>query len=77
MLCGVAIYIGFQTFINIGVVSWILPNTGVQYLSLVVFITSLHIIHNYGHCTQCKVLKMLKRDDDMLQMISEDSFYTF
>ena len=27
--CGVAIYIGFQTFINIGVVSWILPNTGV------------------------------------------------
>ena len=32
LCCGVAAYIAFQTFINIGVVSWILPNTGSFYL---------------------------------------------
>ena len=39
--CGVAIYIGFQTFINIGVVTKLLPNTGLPLPFLSNGLTSL------------------------------------
>ena len=64
--CGVAIYIGFQTFINIGVVSWILPNTGVPLpffscglTSLLTLFTAMGIVLNVS------LQRNVERDDDM------------
>ena len=59
--CGVAIYIGFQTFINIGVVSWILPNTGVPlpFTSLLTLFIAMGIVLNVS------LQRNVERDDDM------------
>ena len=59
--CGVAIYIGFQTFINIGVVSWILPNTGVPLpiTSLLTLFIAMGIVLNVS------LQRNVERDDDM------------
>ena len=64
--CGVSIYIGFQTFINIGVVSWILPNTGVPLpffscglTSLLTLFTAMGIVLNVS------LQRNVERDDDM------------
>ena len=64
--CGVAIYIGFQTFINIGVVSWILPNTGVPLpffscgiTSLLTLFIAMVIVLNVS------LQRNVERDDDM------------
>ena len=64
--CGVAAYIGFQTFINLGVVTQILPNTGLPLpffsyglTSLLVLMMSMGIVLNIS--LQRNVIK----DDDI------------
>ena len=57
--CGVAIYIGFQTFINIGVVSWILPNTSCGITSLLTLFIAMGIVLNVS------LQRNVERDDDM------------
>ena len=64
--CGVAIYIGFQTFINIGVVSWILPNTGVPLPFFSCGITSLLTLFiAMGIVLNVSLQRNVERDDDM------------
>lgn len=64
--CGVAIYIGFQTFINIGVVSWILPNTGVPLPFFSCGITSLFTLFiAMGIVLNVSLQRNVERDDDM------------
>lgn len=64
--CGIAAYIGFQTFFNIGVVTWILPNTGIPLpffsagiTSLITLYTSMGIVLNVGLHTK------VERDEDL------------
>lgn len=64
--CGVAAYIGFQSFFNIGVVTWILPNTGIPLpffscgiTSLITVFTSMGIVLNIGLHTK------VERDEDL------------
>lgn len=64
--CGVAAYIGFQTFFNIGVVTWILPNTGIPLpffscgiTSLITLFTAMGIVLNIGLHTR------VERDEDL------------
>lgn len=64
--CGVAAYIGFQSFINLGVVTQILPNTGIPLpffsyglTSLIVLMMSMGIVLNIS--LQRNVVK----DDDI------------
>ena len=64
--CGVAIYIGLQTFINIGVVSWILPNTGVPLPFFSCGITSLLTLFiAMGIVLNVSLQRNVDRDDDM------------
>ncbi|WP_284473745.1 MULTISPECIES: FtsW/RodA/SpoVE family cell cycle protein [Clostridia] len=64
--CGVAIYIGLQTFINIGVVSWILPNTGVPLPFFSCGITSLLTLFiAMGIVLNVSLQRIVDRDDDM------------
>ncbi|MFQ8900606.1 MAG: hypothetical protein ACLR7D_00285 [Lachnospira eligens] len=76
IVCGVAIYIGFQTFINIGVVSWIFLILGFHYLSLAV--VSHHLLTLFtamGIVLNVSLQQiMLKEMMTCLQMILEDSF---
>ncbi len=64
--CGVALYIGFQTFINIGVVSWILPNTGVPLPFFSCGITSLLTLFvAMGIVLNVNLQRNVERDDDI------------
>lgn len=76
--CGVAIYIGFQTFINIGVVSWILPNTGVPLPFLAVVLRRfLHYSQLWELYSMSVFSVMLKEMMTCLQMILEDNFLLY
>ncbi|MDD6333564.1 MAG: FtsW/RodA/SpoVE family cell cycle protein [Clostridia bacterium] len=66
LCCGIAAYIGFQTFINIGVVSWILPNTGIPLPFFSCGITSLLTLFIcMGMVLNVSLQRNVDRDDDI------------
>lgn len=64
--CGVAAYIGFQTFINLGVVTHILPNTGLPLPFFSYGLTSLVILFlSVGVVLNISLQRNVVKDDDI------------
>ena len=64
--CGVAIYIAFQTFINIGVVTKLLPNTGLPLPFFSCGVTSLvNLFAAMGIVLNVNLQRNVDRDDDI------------
>ena len=67
LCCGVAAYIAFQTFINIGVVTKLLPNTGLPLPFFSCGITSLvNLFAAMGIVLNVNLQRNVDRDDDIL-----------
>ena len=66
LCCGVAAYIAFQTFINIGVVTKLLPNTGLPLPFFSCGITSLvNLFAAMGIVLNVNLQRNVDRDDDI------------
>ena len=64
--CGVSAYIGFQTFINIGVVTRLLPNTGLPLPFFSYGLTSLFSLFiSMGVVLNVSLQRKVERDDDI------------
>lgn len=64
--CGVAAYIGFQSFINIGVVTQLLPNTGLPLPFFSYGLTSLvTLFMSIGFVLNISLQRNVNRDDDI------------
>lgn len=64
--CGVAAYIGFQSFINIGVVTQLLPNTGLPLPFFSYGLTSLVTLFlSIGFVLNVSLQRNVNRDDDI------------
>lgn len=67
--CGIASYIAFQTFINIGVVTWILPNTGIPLPFFSCGLTSLvTLFAAMGFVLNISLQRTIDRDDDIFSL---------
>lgn len=63
--CGIAAYIAFQTFMNIGVVTWILPNTGIPLPFFSCGVTSLFTCFvAMGFVLNIGLQRSVDKDDD-------------
>jgi rod shape determining protein RodA len=64
--CGVAAYVGFQTFINLGVVTQILPNTGLPLPFFSYGLTSLWVLMmSMGVVLNVSLQRNVIKDDDI------------
>jgi rod shape determining protein RodA len=64
--CGVAAYVGFQTFINLGVVTQILPNTGLPLPFFSYGLTSLMVLMmSMGVVLNISLQRNVIKDDDI------------